>query len=211
MNIEEVGGMASSGFGMGGGVAAIAVGLALMVFAFFSFKIYKIALYLIGGLGGGILGLNFVSPIIVGAVAEPAEWLPIAVAIACGVLGIILILALQKLAIFVSGAFLGFLIGNYVSVIVAVSNPEFAQGAGKWLVAIACAILVGFLSGVIFRPVFIISTSVVGGLGGAMSVSGAFGLDPAIAVVVGIALGAIVSVLAMIFQFKTTGKKKEEK
>ena len=211
MNVEAVGGMAMGGFGMGGGVAGIAVGLALIVLAFFSFKIYKIATFLIGGLGGGILGWNFVSPIIVGAMAEPAEWIPLVVALACGIIGIILVLALQKLAIFVSGAFLGFLIGNYVSVIIAATNPEFANGAGKWLVAIACAVLVGFLSGLIFRPVFIISTGLVGGLGGALSISGSFGLDATVAMAIGLALGVIVAVLAIVFQFKTTGKKKEEK
>ena len=131
MGIESVGNMAASGFGMGGGVAGIAVGLALIVFALFSYKIYKIALFLIGGLGGGILGLNYIAPLINGALTEPAEWVPIVVAVVCGIVGVVLILALKKLAIFLSGAVLGFFIGNGVSAIIAASNPEFATGAGK--------------------------------------------------------------------------------
>ena len=210
MNLEAVGSMASDGFGMGGGAAAIAIGLALIVFSFFAYKIYRVALFLIGGLGGGILGLNFLSPIIVSAMAEPAEWVPLVVALACGIIGIVLILALQKFAIFVSGAFLGFLIGNYVSVIIAATNPEFGAGAGKWLVALACAALIGFLSGIIFKPVFIISTGLVGCIGGALSIAGAFGAGNQIATLVGLILGVVVAVFAMIVQFKTTGKKKDK-
>lgn len=211
MDWGSLGNMAAGGFGMGGGVAAIAVGLALIVFALFSYKIYKVALFFIGGGGGGFLGWAYLLPIINESLAEPLEWVPYVVTIVCGIIGIVLILALQKLAIFVSGAFLGFMIGSYVSIIIATTNPEFGEGLGKWLVSIAAAILVGFLAGFIFRPVFIISTSLVCCVGGGLCIAGSFGLEPLVSVVVGVSLGVVMSVLAMIFQFKTTGKKKKEK
>ena len=202
-SVEE---MAMGGFGMGGGVASIVIGLALIVFAFFSYKIYRTALILIGAFGGGILGMNFVSPVVVSAMEDPAEWMPLVVALVCGILGIVLILALHKLAIFISGAFLGFLLGNYISVIIAASNPEFAAGAGKWIVAIVCAILIGILAGKMFRPVFIIATGLVGGLGGALSVFGSiFGGNA----VIGMAIGMLIAVAAIAFQFKTTTKRKD--
>ena len=205
VSIEAVEEMAMGGFGMGGGVASIIIGLALIVFAFFSYKIYRAALIIIGALGGGILGMNFVSPAIMAAMEEPAEWIPIVCALVCGVLGIVLILALHKLAIFISGAFLGFLLGNYITVIIAASNPEFAAGAGKWVVVAICAILIGILAGKMFRPVFIIATGLVGGLGGGLSVVGSFAPNP----IIGIVVGLVVAVAAIGFQFKTTTKHKE--
>ena len=191
-------------FGMGGGPASIVIGLVLLVFAFFSYKIYRTALILIGALGGGILGFNFVSPIIMNAMSEPEEWIPLVVALVCGIVGIALILALRKLAIFIAGGFLGFLLGNYISVIIAATNPEFGEGAGKWVVVIICAILVGILAGKMFRPVFIIATSLVGGLGGSMSILGGFGVEVMIALIVGL----VIALVGMVFQFKTTTKRK---
>ena len=211
MDWGALGEQAAGGFGMGSGVAAVAVGLALIIFALFSYKIYKVTLFLIGGCGGGFLGWAYLLPIINESLAEPLEWVPYVVTVVCGIIGIVLILALQKLAIFISGAFLGFVIGSYASIIISTTNPEFGEGIGKWLVSIACAILVGFLAGLIFRPVFIISTSLVCCLGGGLCIAGSFGLEPFISVIVGVAIGAVVSVLAIIFQFKTTGKKKKEK
>ena len=204
MNIGAVEEMVG-GFGMSGGPASIVIGLVLLVFAFFSYKIYRTALILIGAFGGGILGYNFVAPVIVTAMDDPAEWIPIVVALVCGILGIVLILALHKLAIFISGAFLGFLLGNYISVIIAASNPEFAAGAGKWIVAIVCAILIGILAGKMFRPVFIIATGLVGGLGGALSTFGAFIGNAAICMIIGVVLALV----AIGFQFKTTTKRKD--
>ena len=203
VGLESVEEMAGS-FGIGGGPASIVIGLVLLVFAFFSYKIYRTALILIGALGGGILGFNFVSPIIMNAMSEPEEWIPLVVALVCGIVGIALILALQKLAIFIAGGFLGFLLGNYISVIIAATNPEFGEGAGKWVVVIICAILVGILAGKMFRPVFIIATSLVGGLGGSMSILGGFGVGVMISLIVGI----IFALVGMVFQFKTTTKRK---
>ena len=198
--VEEMAGS----FGMGGGPASIVIGLVLLVFAFFSYKIYRTALILIGALGGGILGFNFVSPIIMNAMSEPEEWIPLVVALVCGIVGIALILALQKLAIFIAGGFLGFLLGNYISVIIAATNPEFGEGAGKWVVVIICAILVGILAGKMFRPVFIIATSLVGGLGGSISILGGFGVGVMISLIVGL----VIALVGMVFQFKTTTKRK---
>ena len=122
----------------------------------------------------------------------------------CGIVGIALILALQKLAIFIAGGFLGFLLGNYISVIIAATNPEFGEGAGKWVVVIICAILVGILAGKMFRPVFIIATSLVGGLGGSISILGGFGVGVMISLIVGL----VIALVGMVFQFKTTTKRK---
>lgn len=205
MNIGAVEEMAMGGFGMGGGVTSIIIGLALIVFAFFSYKIYRTALILIGALGGGILGYQYLAPIFMNTMAEPAEWVPLVVALVCGIIGIVLILAIQKLAIFISGAFLGFLLGNYISVIISASNPDFAAGAGKWIVVIICAILVGILAGKMFRPVFIIATGLVGGLGGALSVFGAMLGNATICMLIGM----VVALAAIIFQFKTTTKNKK--
>ena len=204
-SVEAVEEMAMGGFGMGGGAASIIIGLALVIFAFFSYKIYRTALILIGALGGGILGYNFVAPVIVMAMEEPAEWIPIVVAAVCAIIGIALILALQKLAIFIAGGFLGFLLGNYISVIIAASNPEFGEGAGKWVVAIVCAILVGILAGKMFRPVFIIATGLVGGLGGGLSVLGGL-LGNAM---IGAMVGVVIALAGIVFQFKTTTKRKD--
>ena len=62
-----------AGFGMGGGASSIIIGLALIVFSLFSYKIYRTALVLIGALGGGILGYSYVTPVIMGAMDNPEE------------------------------------------------------------------------------------------------------------------------------------------
>ena len=202
MDIVAIEEMAMGGFGFGG-VSSIIIGLALIVFAFFSYKIYRTALILIGAIGGGVLGMNFITPIVMDVVEDPQEWIPIVVIIVCAIVGIALILALQKLAIFIAGGFLGFILGNYIATFISFSNPEFGEGAGKWIVAIVAAILVGILAGKMFRPVFIIATGLVGGVGGSLSVMGSFALAPMIIIMVGL----VISLGAITFQFKTTTKR----
>ena len=187
----------------GGGAVSIIIGLVLIVFAFFSYKIYRAALIITGALGGGYVG-TIVAPIIQLAMDEPAEWLNIVVPIVCGIIGIALILALQKLAVFLSGGFLGLLLGNYICAIIEASNPEFGAGAGKWIVIIICAVLVGILACKMFRPVFIIATGLVGGLGGAISVLGGLLGN----FMIGAIVGLVIAIAGISFQFKTTTKHK---
>lgn len=197
-----------SGFvqALGGGSipATIIICAALVVFALFSYRIYKIGIFLVGAVAFGYLGYAYVAPIVAKATEKDEFWLYIVVAIVCALIGAAIVAALQKFAIFVAGAAIGFMVGGFLNTfVVAATGLEFLkEGIGTWIVPIIAAIILGFISGLMFRGVFIIGTACISAMAFSSFIFALISkeINPIIPMVVGLVLG----VIAARFQFKTT-------
>ena len=99
-----------------------------------------------------------------------SAWLVFIVAAACGVLGALLAVVLQRLSIAVSG----FLAGGYVSVVL-VRHWGWTTHAHPWGPFVAGGIIGALLLSVIFDPALIVLSS----LAGALLVAQPLGISPA--------------------------------
>ena len=197
---------------LGGGSVPIVIAIAagLIVFALFSYKIYNIALFLIGAAAGGVPSFMYLAPLLQDAFEIYEDWFPIVVALVGALLGVAIIKALQKLAIFIAGAALGYFLGGFINNAVAASgeNEFLATMPGSIIIPIVAAVIVGILAGKMFRPVFIIGTALVSSLA---AVSLIFGVYFGGLTVIGLIIGIVLGAGASIFQFKTTSKNHHEK
>lgn len=196
---------------LGGGsvpiVIAIAVGL--LAFALFSYKIYNVALFLIGAAAGGVPSYMYLAPVLQDAFDIYEGWFPIVVAVVGALLGVGIIKALQKLAVFIAGAALGYFLGGFINtaVVSSAQNEFLLEMPGSLIIPIVTALILGILAGKMFRPIFIIGTAFVASIAAVSLIFGVyFGGLTAVGLIIGVALG----IGASIFQFKTTSKKHHE-
>ena len=183
--------------------------LGCIVLAFYGYRILKFALVAIGAIGFGVLGNMILAPLALGAMGEVSTDFNLAVIIGlvCAAIGALLINFLYKLAIFVSGAAVGYYIGTFVYVWLAGRFTDvafFAEEYAPIVVGAVCALLVGLLFLFLFKFVYILSTS-VGGM-----VSAGYVLATSIVTVpnpvvtyVCLGLGLVVGIIALVHQFKT--------
>lgn len=186
--------------GIGGSIATVIIALALLVFAFFSYKLFKLGLVVVGILGGATLGTNFVFPI-VEKIAPDVENLQIIVMAACAVVGAVLVLGLKKFAIFACGAFIGYTLGSAVNATVAslIAVDALLEMPGSLIVPIALAIVGGILAGVVFKLVYVIGTALCAAVAAVSMIISAF--VPSIAVAA-FPIGAVIGIVAIVFQLK---------
>ena len=191
------------GFTGGNMFLTFIIAAALIFFTFFSYKIYKTAMFIIGAVAGGVPSYMYLAPILAQAFEMYEPWFPLVVALVGAIVGIALISALQKLAVFIAGGALGYLVGGFVSAPIAMaSGSEFLMsGPGTIVIPIVCALIVGVLSGKMFKPLFIVCTALVGALGASSLLSFSFGLGS-----VGMIVGILIAIAGIIFQFKGTKK-----
>lgn len=197
-----------SGFvqALGGGSipASIIICAALIVFALFSYKIYRVGIFLVGAVSCGYLGFVYVAPIVGKATENQEFWLYIVVALVCALIGVAIVAALQRFAIFVAGAAIGFMVGGFLNTfVVAATQVEFLKtGIGSFIVPVISAIVFGLLAGVMFRTIFILGTACVSMMAFTSFIFALISteINPIIPMVVGAVLGVACSV----FQFKTT-------
>ena len=211
MNMEQIMQSANSnisGFvqALGGGSipASIIICAALIVFALFSYKIYRVGIFLVGSVSFGYLGYAYVAPIVASATGKQDFWLYLVVAGVCAIIGVAIVIALQKFAIFVAGAAIGFMVGGFLNTfVVAATQVEFLKSdIGSFIVPVVTAILFGLIAGRMFRGMFILGTACISMMAFTSFIFALISTEitPIIPIVCGIAIGIACSV----FQFKTT-------
>ena len=209
--VDFVGGLDSfsamlRGFAGGNPGIMIAIAIGLIAFAFFSYKIYNAAIIIIGAAAGGVPSYIFLSPLMADAFDMHEAWFPIVVGLVGALLGIAIIKALQKLAVFIAGGALGYFLGSMINTVVIASgqNEFLMQMPGSLIIPIVTAAILGLLSGKMFKLVFVIGTALVSCISAAnlffSAISG--GATP-IALMIGVGIGAVAS----IFQLKGKSKK----
>ena len=188
--------------GVAGLSATIIIAIALTFFALFSYKLYKLSLYLIGAALLGYPGFMYLAPALAEKLAITEPWFPIAITVGCAVVGAILMIWLQKFAIFIVGAGIGYFLGGFLNTIVIsiVQEPFLAEFPGTLIVPIATAVLFGIIARMIFKPLFIFGTAILS----MMTVSRLlFALIPMeISPIIAIAVGVVLGVFCSIFQLK---------
>lgn len=212
-SVEELGQEGAAGIGTfieslgsGGPAVSIITAVVLTLFALFSYKIYKAAIIIVGAALLGGVGYMYISPWLAEVLGIYEAWLPIAVTVVCAVIGAGLMKLLQKIAVFIAGAALGYFLGTFLNTaFFAVSNPEFFSAApGNIIVPIVCALICGVISGFAFKLVFILGTSVVSMIAAVTFVGNMFGLNATVAMIIGAVLGLMCAAV----QFKMNKGKK---
>ncbi|MBR3680675.1 MAG: hypothetical protein IKL79_01570 [Clostridia bacterium] len=184
--------------------------LALVLLAFYSYRILRVELSASAAIGGGALGYLVLAPLILSKIQGLPDGVDFAavIGIACAILGWIIAWALHKLAIFLVGAGGGFYAGMYVFIFVALKWPEVEflhSEAFFWIVCGVLALAAGIIFVYLFKPLYILVTA-VGGTVAAAYLLGAsvFGanvnnvqyLTPVLTA------GAILGIIAAVVQFK---------
>lgn len=182
-------------------VPAIIVALVCVAFAFFGYTIFRIALAVLGA-GVGIIVSNFVCQLFSAqGVAR------IIITIVVTIIMIALVISIQKLALFVAGLGVGYIIGSSINAMVAAQNPQFAEGFMRFIIPIGVGILLGILHLILFKYLFIIETS-IGGMVLALYILmvGVFHLNPMLSWIP-LVVGLVAGVFAMVCQFRLVAKK----
>ncbi len=196
------------GLGIGGSIATVIIAVVLLAFAFFSYKLLNIGLFLVGAVGGATLGSNVLAPIVAKFFEEPPSYLTLVVAGVGALLGVILVLSLKNLAIFICGAFLGYSIGAAINAgVAAMLEAEFLLTLpGNLIVPLVSALLCGLICKFLFKYVYIIGTGAGASVAAVSMIFSAF-IPSAqyLALWIGLAIG----VVAIIVQFKMNGKSKK--
>lgn len=188
--------------GVAGIPATIIIAVALTLFALFSFKLYKLSLHLIGAALLGYPGYVYLAPILAEKLSMTEPWFNIAVAVGCAIIGAIVMVWLQKFAIFIVGAGIGYFLGGFLNTVVIsiIEEPFLAEFPGSLIVPIVAAVIFGIIAKKIFKPLFILGTATLS----MMTVSRLLlALIPMeISPIIAIAVGVVLGILCSVFQFK---------
>lgn len=175
-----------------------------IVLAFFGMRLYKVVVAAIGA-----VGLGYVAHVLLsegGALSGflPAEMfgvsVPLAVTVLAAVIGLILGVVLQKFVLFLGGIGGGYL---GVQLLLPMFAPDLELDPMIVLaIGVGAGVIIGILLCLIFKPTYIIITSV-----GSMAVAAVILLvlaAPGIRLLFAAAGGAAVGIIPMIVQFKTS-------
>ena len=190
----------------------ISLGLiaAFVVFALFGYKLFKIELAIIGAGAFGLLGFWYLAPLIVNALGEKVPEnvnIYVITGLACAVIGAVLVILIHKLAIFVGGAAVGAAAGWGICIAVGMyyTDSEFINSmAGHIVFAAVGGILLGVLFLFLFKPIYIIVTS-VGGMTvvGYLVASTVMSIQSPVVVGISMAVGGVLGIFAAVYQFKS--------
>ena len=190
----------------------ISLGLiaAFVIFALFGYKLFKIELAITGAATFGLLGFWYLAPLIVNALGERVPEnvnLYVITGLACAAIGAVLVILIHKLAIFVGGAAAGAAIGWGVCMLVGMyyTESEFINSmAGRIVFAVVGGLIFGVLFLFLFKPIYIIVTS-VGGMVvvGYLVASSVMSIESPIVVGISMAVGGLLGVFAAVYQFRS--------
>ena len=185
--------------------------LALVLTAFYSYRILKLELSIAAAIAGGYFGYLFLAPLILSNFADslPAEIdFCVIIGIVCTILGWVLAWVLHKIAVFLVGAAGGFYGGSFLYAFIAgqFSEVEFLQSElFYWILAGVCAILAGVIFVYLFKFLYIFITSFGGSIAAAYILGiSMFGLNAHEPVYLypTLGAGAVLGLIAMIVQYK---------
>lgn len=190
-----------------GFVSALVTVIAGIILAFFGIRIFRLAVTLSGTYLFGMLGNTFVAAFLYENLGEALLELPINVAalvgFACAAIGFVLSYKFYKLAIFLFGGAIGYVLGNTVAAMLA-ANLEgefFTSEMFPLIVSVVLAILVGIITLFIFKFLYIFVTSFAGMFSAVLSAWLVIAPTTVFLIVFGI-LALILSIVAMVYQFK---------
>lgn len=203
--------------------ATIIAVLILVALAFFSYFLFKKSVELAGAISLGVFGYYFSIYIVFGAnggnIINGVDVASI-IGFACAILGAIIAHSVYKLAIFSSGAAIGYMLGSVILAeisrlsdnLYAVTNPAIVA-----TISTVLSMVLGCLFLMAFKPLYIGTTSVGGMVAASYLLISSVFVDQTIgrditALVVGVLLG----VVAIIYQYKNdddyyTPKKRRKK
>ena len=190
--------------------------LALVLTAFYSYRILKLELSISAALAGGYFGYLLLAPLIL---ANIADTLPegidfcVVIGVVCAILGWVLALVLHKVAVFLIGAAGGFYGGLCLAQLIAehVPDVEFLQSEiFIWIIAGLCAILAGVIFVCLFKFLYIFITAFGGSVAAAYLLGiSMFGLNAhePMYLYPTLGVGAVLGLIAMIVQYKKADDK----
>lgn len=142
--------------------------LLLSFLARYGYTIFKKCVAFVGAIAFGYIGSSIVAPLVLGMLGLeiPLISLPTVIGIVFAIIGALLMIYVYKLAIFFVGAAVGYLAAQIILV------PMLAlEGIIAIAVSAVLAIVVGVIALLLFKPLFIIITSVFG-MAGAGALTG---------------------------------------
>ncbi|MDO4269368.1 MAG: WG repeat-containing protein [Eubacteriales bacterium] len=177
-----------------GGILSVLLAFAALLgllYCFFGFKLMRLWFAVCGFFAGAAIGFFAMSFAFHAESAGPH----ILAALAGGVLGAILLYRVYLLGVFLLNGLLSFLV--FVLLLGYETAPLVIAGV--------CAVICGVLAVKFVRVWTILSTGVSGGLAAGCALAALLGVSsPGLALL----LGAVIAVLGILFQWKTTGKAK---
>ena len=194
-------------------IAVLAVAVVAGIIALYSYKLFRIELVLEGILGFGILGGFVLGPWLDTNLTFIPESISVSaiVGILFAIIGGLIMHFFFKFALFVTGAAAGwFAMYGFGLPILANQFPDvqfFSDNAGKILIPILTAIIVGVLFIFLFKFLYIILTS-FGGMGIAAILLG-FAIAPEggmITFIASAAVGVIAGIFATVYQYKNNSQ-----
>lgn len=191
-------------------VALLSVIIVLGIMAYHGFWLFKKCLPISGALAFGAVGSLVVTPMLddmVGNMIPEAISLAAIIGFVCAIVGALLMTYAFKLSIFLLGAGAGAGVGLIVSALLKGTIEFFATQIGALVAVGVCALVVAILTALLFRPLFIIVTSVLG-LAAAGACVGLAVMPEGNLIVLGVcaAIGFIVGIFAAKKQFRASGK-----
>lgn len=176
---------------------ALGIITACLITAFFAASMYKIYISAIGALGVGY-GCYYVSMML--GLSGVIPTLPSIIGIAGGLVGFVTGFFLHKAVLFIGGAGIGAILGDYLVLIIKANTKIDSIVAD--IIVIACAIVIGIIVCLLFRVIYIILSS-VGGLGIAGFTAGVLLFrDNIVAIIIISACAALIGIAPMVYQFK---------
>ena len=142
--------------------------ICLTFFAYYGYRLFRRALFVVGAVIFGAAGSIYISPIIVTTLGESAPTnvnISIITGIICAVLGAVLIRFLYKFALFICGTLFGYTAGClFLSPLLAQATKVewFLTQTGMVVIGAALALILGIVCVTLFKPVFIISSAIPG-------------------------------------------------
>lgn len=190
----------------------LASAVALVVFAFWGFKIFRVCLPLGGAIAFGAVGNLLIAPLVTGAIGGEALYLgsfgidiAAAIGVVCAILGAVIMGVFFKFALFLLGAGTGYVVGANVFYMIGNGATEgfFASNVAFYIVAAVAALIVAILFVLLFKYIYIFVTS-VGGLAEVGAIIALTLMVDIIPVVLyaAMAVGAIVGIFAMVYQIR---------
>lgn len=178
-------------------VPALLAIVALVVSAFFAMRMFKVYMCIIGTFSFGFVGYTVASMLPLPEV-EGINLVAV-IGLVAALVGLIISPFLQRLVLFVGGAAAGYALGIFVASMIGTAAP--VNEIVATIIAAIIALIVGGLTCAIFKPMYIIITS-LGGMAvvGVLVCTLVIGIDMT-AVIVSLIVGAVIGIIPMIYQF----------
>lgn len=184
---------------------ALATIVLLIISAFFALRLYKIYISAAGAVAFGFGGYYIVAELMDVGTIPTIEGinLHIVAGFAAALIGFILAALLNKVVLFVVGAAAGFVVAD-MFLLPLISGFFPIEGDANLIVAGVIALIVGALVCALFKPIYILVTS-VGGMAIVGGVVVLLAMPYNLTVfIIGLVVGAVVGIIPTIYQFKAS-------